>query len=256
MKKPVTKELVLEAAKERCARLSGRADLLQFHWQDWKDDDHLKVIEYLVALTETNPELVSEIGLINFDSATTERICKHMLEKMGRVGVVSNQVQFSLIDSRPLYGLSQVCEKYGLKLMTYGSYSGGFLSERWLDKQSPHLYARDTPLTPSQRKYLEMIQKWGTWEEFQQLLSCLKQIADKHKVDVSNVAARWLLQQPCVGIVIVGTRLGVSSNVESNVKTFGFTLDEEDLSKISKIATVEKGKALFDKVGDCGSEYR
>ena len=31
---PVTKEYVLDAVKERCRRLGGPVDLLQFHWHD------------------------------------------------------------------------------------------------------------------------------------------------------------------------------------------------------------------------------
>lgn len=34
LNEPVTRDLVLRAVKERCKRLGGRADLLQFHWQD------------------------------------------------------------------------------------------------------------------------------------------------------------------------------------------------------------------------------
>jgi diketogulonate reductase-like aldo/keto reductase len=37
------------------------------------------------------------------------------------VKVASNQVQFSLIDSRPVFAMATACEKYGLKLLTYGT---------------------------------------------------------------------------------------------------------------------------------------
>jgi hypothetical protein len=30
--------------------------------------------------------------------------------------------QFSLIDSRPIFGMAKVCQTYGLKLLTYGSF--------------------------------------------------------------------------------------------------------------------------------------
>jgi len=254
--RPATPELVLDAARERCKRLGGKADLLQLHWQDQTNPDYLKVIQMLVDLTETHPELVTEVGLVNFDAAATETVCKYMLETTGKVGIVSNQVQFSLIDSRPNFALGEVCAKYGIQMLTYGSYCGGFLSNRWLEKPSPDIYSAASVLTPSQRKYFDMVQEWGTWQEFQQLLAILKEIADKYDVDVSNVAARWVLQQTAVGIVIVGTRLGVSSNIDSNLKTFDFSLDKEDLGKIAQVASPSKGKALFEKIGDCGAEYR
>jgi len=37
------------------------------------------------------------------------------------IKVVSNQIQFSLIDSRPTFGMGKVCEKFGIKLLTYGT---------------------------------------------------------------------------------------------------------------------------------------
>ena len=100
-----------------------------------------------------------------------------------------------------------------------------------------------------------MIQEWDSWQEFQNLLHALKKVADSHSVSVSNVATRWVLQQPAVGSVIVGTRLGVSSNAASNLETFSFTLSPADISSIEAIATKSKGSALFECIGDCGAEY-
>lgn len=34
LNRPVTTEFVLEGVKERCRRLGGRVELLQFHWYD------------------------------------------------------------------------------------------------------------------------------------------------------------------------------------------------------------------------------
>ncbi len=49
-----------------------------------------------------------------------------------------------------------------------------------------------------------MIRAWGGWELFQELLAVLKEIATRREVDVSNVAARWVLDRPETGVVIVG----------------------------------------------------
>lgn len=108
-----------------------------------------------------------------------------------------------------------------------------------------------------------MLQNWGTWSDFQVLLETLSSISKKHGSDISltNVATRWLLQQSAVGAVIVGTRLGVSSHASDNLNVFKFQLDEEDMAAINKVALGEspgraKAKAVFDKLGDCGNEYR
>ncbi|KAK1234722.1 hypothetical protein PQX77_002071, partial [Marasmius sp. AFHP31] len=105
-------------------------------------------------------------------------------------------------------------------------------------------------------QYFDVISTWGSWSDLQTLLSTLKTIADKHGVDVSNVAARWVLDCSAVGAVIVGTRLGVSSNINSNLKVFAFRLDEEDRVKIEAVALGQRTGAMFERIGDCGTEYR
>lgn len=108
-------------------------------------------------------------------------------------------------------------------------------------------------------KYLDIIKAWGTWEDYQHLLRGLSEIGQKYNVSLSNVAIRWVLQQPAVGAAIVGTRLGVSSHGNDNTRVSSLRLSEEDSSAINRIALGEdltRSKALFEKLGDCGNEYR
>ncbi|KAI0018536.1 putative aryl-alcohol dehydrogenase [Xylariomycetidae sp. FL0641] len=256
---PVTHEWVLAIVRERCRRVGGRIELLQFHWYDYEVKDYLQILAELVAITKSHAALVASIGLCNFDSEHTQEACEYLRATTGTVGLVSNQVQFSVVDSRPLMRMCDVCAKYGLKLLTYGSFCGGFLSSRWLGQPAPEPYSESRQLTPSQRKYFEMISDWGSWSRFQLLLEVLSQVARKHEVSVSNVATRWVLQQPQVGAVIVGTRLGVSANVEDNLNVFGWSLDDADTERIDQLALGtghELTRKLFEKLGDCGNEYR
>jgi len=46
---------------------------------------------------------------------------------------------------------------------------------------------------------------WGDWTLFQELLTVLRAIGDRHGgVSIANVATRWVLEQPAVGAVIIG----------------------------------------------------
>ncbi|KAK6206000.1 hypothetical protein LQW54_008066 [Pestalotiopsis sp. IQ-011] len=221
--------------------------------------EYLEILAELVNITKSHPELVSAIGLCNFDSKHTKEVCDYLLERQGAVGIVSNQIQFSLFDSRPLQEMCAVCQQYNLKLLTYGSFCGGFLSEKWLGQPAPEIYAEKDPLTPSQRKYFDMIRNWGTWPDFQTLLRTLSTIAQKHNVTLTNVATRWVLQQPAVGAVIVGTRLGISLHGDENLKVFGFQLSDGDLAEINEVALGKDGGnslAVYQALGDCGNEYR
>ncbi|KAI0549615.1 putative aryl-alcohol dehydrogenase [Xylaria curta] len=255
----VTEEWVLGAVKERCRRLGGRVELLQFHWYDYGAKEYLDVLAKLISITKTHPELVSTIGLCNFDSAHVQEACEYLLLKTGEVGLVSNQIQFSVVDSRPLQKMCAVSREYGIQLLTYGSFCGGFLSSRWLDQPLPEMYSVANHLTPSQRKYLGMILDWGSWDDFQMLLHTLSAIAEKHRVSLTNVAVRWVLQKEQVGAVIVGTRLGITTHDQDNLATFSFRLGDEDTKAIDEISLGKENErtfAIFNKLGDCGNEYR
>jgi aryl-alcohol dehydrogenase-like predicted oxidoreductase len=79
-----------------------------------------------------------------------------------------------------------------------------------------------------------MIDAWGGWALFQELLAVLKQIADKHRVSIANACVRYILECPAVAGVIVGTRLGVAQHLDDNARVFGFETDREDEAKIER----------------------
>lgn len=240
----ITAEVVASNIAERCARmLANHIDLLQFHWQLYSDVQYLTALKYI----QEDPR-VHMLGLCNFDT-------EHMQTVLDAgISIHTNQVQFSLIDSRPTYKMGAMCTKHDVKLLTYGTLCGGFIAEKWLNEPEPELFSTD--ITPSQRKYYEMILNWGGWALFQQLLRILKQIAMKHDVSISNVATRWVLDFDYVGAVIVGTRMGVSAHAEGNLKSFGWKLDEADQVAIQELLKTSKRDQLIELLGDCGGEYR
>jgi len=141
-----------------------------------------------------------------------------------------------------------LCEKHDIKLLTYGTLLGGFLSERYLGAPEP----RKADLTTrSLSKYKRFIDDWGGWSLFQELLQLLKQLADKHKCSIPNVACKYILDKPCVGGVIVGCRLGLREHIADNARVFEVHLDAQEVADIEKV--VKKGRPL---PGDCGDEYR
>lgn len=229
---------------------SDRVDLLQFHWNDYSDRGYIVALQLLQDLQREG--LITALGLCNFDAIRMDEICT----TLGPRSIVSNQVQFSLIDTRPLHGMVDVCQKHDAKLLTYGTLCGGFLSDSWLGKPEPQLY--DGSLTPSQRKYLDMILKaWGDWALFQELLAVLRSIGSRHGgVSIANVATRWVLEQPAVGAVIIGVRMGIAEHKDDNKKAFGFSLTAQDNSDIQAVLERSNGDKLTGTIGDCGAEYR
>ncbi|KAI0071640.1 Aldo/keto reductase [Panus rudis PR-1116 ss-1] len=246
-----TRQVVEAAVQERLERMQcERVDLLQFHWQDYGDRGYLTALYHLRDLQQEGK--ISLLGLCNFDSAHTDEICT----ELGPGVIVSNQVQFSLIDVRPLHGMGHVCLKHDVKLLTYGTLCGGFLSDKWLGQPEPDLYHGS--LTPSQRKYLDMILKaWGDWNLFQTLLSTLRSIGDRHGgASIANVATRWVLDHPFVGAVLIGTRMGIVDHIADNRKVDNLRLSRDDLLEIDQVLAQSNGARMVVSIGDCGAEYR
>ena len=218
-------------------------DLLQFHWWDYKDERYLEALHHLSELQQKGK--IRHLALTNFDT-------EHLKATIDNgINVVSNQVQFSLIDRRPEVGMIPFCTAHNIQLLSYGTVCGGLLSEQYLGRREPGYWSLKTA---SLLKYKQMIDAWGGWKPFQELLVCLKDIADKHAVSIANIATRYILDKPGVAGVILGTRLGVAEHRDENSRVFVLSLDTDDLGRIHSV--LDKSNDLFQSIGDCGDEYR
>lgn len=218
-------------------------DLLQFHWWEYDDLRYLEALTHLAALRDEGK--IRHLALTNFDTEHLKIIAERGIR------VVSNQVQFSLIDRRPEVRMIPFCLEQNVQLLTYGTVCGGLLSEAYLGRPEP---GSSVLKTASLQKYKQMIDAWGGWGLFQELLTVLKRVADKHGVSIANVAVRYILDRPAVAGVIIGARLGVADHRADNARVFAVTLDAEDQAWIR--AVLDKSQDLYRLIGDCGDEYR
>ena len=241
---PMTKSIVEYHIDQSLHKMNTDSlDLVQFHWWDYNNPSYLDALNHLSKLRDEGK--IKHLGLTNFD---TQRI-KIMIEKGFKL--VSNQVQYSILDQRPEKLMAPFCQKHGISLLTYGTLLGGFLSEKYLNSPDPH---RADLVTSSLQKYYNMIDAWGGWKLFQELLHVLSQIAKKHDSSIANVSAKFILDKPAVAGVIIGARLGISEHRQDNAKVFDLQLDSHDYTMISSVTG--KSNDLFDIIGDCGDEYR
>ena len=241
---PMTRAIVEEAIDLSLARMGmDRLDLLQFHWWDYADRRWLDALKHLADLSAAGK--IRHLALTNFDTEHLQEIVRQGIR------IVSNQVQYSLVDRRPAARLAALCAEHGIALLSYGTLLGGLLSEEYLGQAEP---ARGGLTTVSLQKYKQMIDAWGGWALFQELLAALKQIAGRHRVGIANVGLRAILDQKAVAGVIVGARLGIAEHIAENARTFDFTLDEGDLAALGPVFT--KSRDLLALIGDCGAEYR
>lgn len=241
----ITRSIVKENIERSLRRMNvSSLDLLQFHWWDYNNPYYMDALNYLSELRDEGR--IKHIGLTNFD---TERI---QIMRDSDIQIVSNQVQYSIIDRRPEVKMIPFCLKHNITLLAYGSICGGLLSESYLGRtRQPSTLELNTL---SLRKYMKMIEAWGGWSLFQELLSTLKRIAEKYNVSIANVATRYILDKSAVAGVIIGVRLGIADHRNNNVQVFNFSLDKSDYDYIDEVC--KKSNDLFEIIGDCGDEYR
>ncbi len=240
----MTRAIVEQAVSTSLCRMEvSQLDLLQFHWWDYRDANYLEALRHLADLRDAGQ--IRHLALTNFDTERLAFIAQHGIR------IVSNQVQYSIIDRRPEVQMASFCQQQGVWLLAYGALCGGLLTDRYLNQPEPRPAALNTA---SLRKYKQMIDAWGGWSLFQELLMTLRRIADRHGVSIANVAVRFILEQPAVAGVIAGARLGLSDHRGDNARVFAFTLDAGDHQQIDAFA--DRSRALFKLIGDCGDEYR
>jgi aryl-alcohol dehydrogenase-like predicted oxidoreductase len=240
----MTRPIVEQSINLSLSRMDLKTiDLLQFHWWDYNDANYLTALEHLSELRDEGK--IKHVGLTNFDTERMQVMSDHGLK------LVSNQVQYSLIDLRPEVKMEKFCKQHDMGLITYGTLCGGLLSEKYLGMPEP---LRGNLDTASLQKYKNMIDEWGGWSLFQELLRTLDEIAQKHKVSIPNVATRYILDKPQVAGVIIGVRLGIAEHITDNFPVFDMKLDDEDCEKIKTV--ICKSRDLFASIGDCGGEYR
>ncbi|MBV9014051.1 MAG: aldo/keto reductase [Alphaproteobacteria bacterium] len=241
---PMTRPIVEQAIEVSLRRMQvDRLDLLQFHWWDYGDRRYLDALKHLADLRDDGQ--IRHLALTNFDTEHLATICENGIK------IVSNQVQYSLVDRRPGAKMAAFCEQHGIELLTYGTVLGGLLSERYVGRAEP---GRGDLVTASLQKYKNMIDAWGGWALFRELLAALKAIADKHGASIANIGTRYILDQRAVAGVIIGARLGIAEHIVDNARVFDLTLDAEDVVAIE--AVLAKSRDLMRLIGDCGDEYR
>ena len=206
-----------------------RLDLVQFHWWDYAIPGCIETAHWLDELRREGK--IELLGGTNFDSDHVERFAG------AGVPMATMQVQYSLLDNRPEQGFIDACRRHGIQLLCYGSVAGGFLGEKWLGAPEPRGLLENRSLT----KYKLIIDDFGGWPLFQQLLQALQTVAARHGVDIATVASRYDLERPQVAAVIVGAR--DRSHLAANLRIGSFQLTDEDRAEIGAVLSRRTGPA-------------
>lgn len=209
-----------------------RLDLVQVHWWDYAVPGCVQAMLWLQELQRAGK--VAHLGTTNFDVPRLREIVD------AGVGLLTNQLQYSPLDLRPERGMVDLCRAHGIHLLCYGTLAGGFLSNRWLGQPDPTPPYANRSLV----KYRLMIEEFGGWEAFQQLLRAADRIAKRHGSDIAAVCTRWVLARPQVAAALVGAR--DASHLSETLGVFRLRLDHTELAELDALARAGGGPP-----GDC-----
>ncbi|HAA21800.1 MAG TPA: aldo/keto reductase [Cytophagales bacterium] len=204
-----------------------RLDLVQFHWWDYQFPRYIDTALHLKELQEAGK--IRNIGITNFDTARVQEMVN------AGVSIASNQVQYSVFDQRAANDEPEAYAPLGIPFLCYGVVAGGFLSPRWLGKTDPGEPYENRSLT----KYRLIIEEFGSWGRYQEVLQALQDIGQQYGVGSGEVACRYVLQQQGIGGIIVGAR-----NRDHLARLAGlvqFSLSPEDLALIDALIAQGNG---------------
>jgi len=225
----------IERGIDRSLRRLGveRLDLVQFHWWDYAVPGYVEVALELERLRVAGK--IAHIGLTNFDVPRTREILQ------AGVPVIAMQLQYSLLDDRPDNGMLELCRENGIAAVCYGTVAGGFLSERWAGQREP---GQDL-VNRSLIKYKLIIEDFGGWDLFQELLRTLERIAVRHRCDIASVASKLMLDRPGVAAVIIGATN--AAHLGAHRRLADLRLDDQDTAAVLRV--------LKSRCGPLGDVY-
>ncbi|KRE31345.1 hypothetical protein ASG80_02525 [Agromyces sp. Soil535] len=201
----------LEATLARLGR--STVDLYQHHFPTRRVSIP-DLMEQLADAVEAGK--VRAVGVSNY-SAVQMRQAHAALARRG-IPLASNQVEYSLLHRQPeTDGVLDACRELGVTLIAYTPMAGGRLTGKYSAQNRPSgLFRRVLPIY--RRKALEAIQP---------VTGLLTEIGDRYSKTPSQVALRWLIENPVV-LPIPGAKDGNQARTNAGALAFSLTPEEVD----------------------------
>ena len=204
-----------------------RLDLVQFHWWDYNIPGYVETALHLKELQRKGK--IRHLATTNFDA-------QHLQEILDAgVSIISNQVQYSILDRRPEQDMNRLCQVNSIHFLCYGVLAGGFLTNRYFRVPEPQEPLENRSLI----KYRLIIDEFGGYSLFQNLLKVLDQIANKYQLGIAEIAANYMLQKSHVAALIIGARN--RDHLSRLAQIFSFTLDQGDIDQIEAVSAQASG---------------
>ncbi|MCL4372811.1 aldo/keto reductase [Candidatus Parvarchaeota archaeon] len=185
-------ESVIKACERSLKNLGiKQIDLYQLHWPNPGIDINktMKAMEKLVYDGK-----IRYIGVSNFN----EKELKNAQEAMSKYEIVSNQVEYNLIQRTPEINLMDYMKKQKITLLAYSPFAHGAIFKR---------------------KYNELIKS-------------LNELGEKYNKTAGQMLLRWLIQKD---IVIPLTKASNPKHMLENIAATNFNINQKDMHNIDNL---------------------
>jgi aryl-alcohol dehydrogenase-like predicted oxidoreductase len=198
----------LDASLARLGR--GSLDLYQHHFPTKRVSIPI-LMELLADAVEAGK--VKAVGVSNY-STEQMRAAHTALAKRG-IPLASNQVEYSLLHRQPeVNGVLDACRELGITLIAYQPLASGALTGKYSTTKKP----------VGIRRFLPTFNK-KAMESVHPVLELLRQIGDRYSKTPSQVALRWLIENPLV-LPIPGAKNSQQALSNADALTFCLTPGE------------------------------
>lgn len=192
-------------------------DLYQHHFPNAKISIP-KLMDQLANAVEAGK--VKAVGVSNY-SAEQMKEAHAALAKRG-IPLASNQVEYSLLNRQPeVNGVLDACRELGITLIAYTPLAGGRLTGKYTAQNRASGFFRRV-LPQYSRKALD---------EIQPLIKLLREIGERYSKTPSQVALRWLIENPLV-LPIPGAKNG--KQAMENAEALKFSLTDEEVRALNE----------------------
>ncbi len=203
---------VVEALENSLRRLKMDViPLYQIHWPG-PNIPLQETMEALLACQRAGK--IKYIGCSNFEKALIEQLLK-----IGRID--SLQSLYNLLDRSVERDILPTCKKFNMSFIAHSPLARGFLSGKY--EPNHNFCGSDTrgksPYFSSKK-----------FNEKKQLLDTIKKIGEHYGKTISQVALRWVLDNPLITYAIVGIKN--VNQLKENVVSADWRLSAEDFTKL------------------------
>jgi aryl-alcohol dehydrogenase-like predicted oxidoreductase len=197
--------------------------LYQIHWPDPKTpiSDTLEVL-----ITAREAGKIRYIGVSNFSVAQVSQAYQF-------VKLASVQLGYNLLDHNTGDEIARHCRELNMGVIAYGALAQGLLTGKYGLGAN---FGND-----DRRSRLKQFHKAELHKSLE-ILNSLREVGSRYHKSPSQVAIRWVLDQPSVTCAAIGIK--TPAQVEENVAATDWTLGHEDADYLGGLSSTTQTTAL------------